>query len=313
MASDGILGSWARALRAANRSPATISSYLSDCGALEAWLAERGTDLLDATRDDIRAYLESLLDAGKAPATAARRYRSYVQFYKWAHSEDEIATNPMLKVSPPKVTADPPPIIRDPEMNKLLEVCRRNAQPRPPRGVEGETEAGARRRKFEGVRDLAMILVLASTGIRAGELMGIRVGDVNLEYETVSVSGKTGRRNVPLLPKVITEVEKYLRARRRHPQGAHTDALWIGDRGALSDSGLRQMLDRRCDEAGIGHINPHRFRHTFAHLAKSRGVSDDALMAVAGWKSPQMLARYAASAAEERGNAAIRKAFGGDF
>jgi len=313
MASDGILGSWARSLRAANRSPATIDSYLSDCRSLETWLAAQGTDLLDANRDHIRSYLEHLLDAGKAPATAARRYRSFVQFYKWAHGEEEIASNPMTKVSPPKVPVDPPDVIRDADMAKLLDACRRNAAPRPPRGIETETEAGARRRKFEAVRDLAMILLLASTGIRAGELMGIRVGDINLDHETVAVSGKTGRRNVVLLPKVVTEVEKYLRARRRHAQASGTDALWIGDRGALTDSGLRQMLERRCDDAGIGHINPHRFRHTFAHLAKLRGVSDDALMAVAGWKSPQMLVRYGASAAEERGNDAIRKAFGGDF
>jgi len=313
MADSVILGSWARSLRAANRSPATIDSYLRDCRSLESFLAADGHELVDAKRNEIRTYLAELLAAGKAPATAARRYRSYVQFFKWLHAEEEIVTNPMIGVTPPKVALDPPPVISDTEMARLLEVCRRNAQPRPPKGHEGETDAGATRRKFEGVRDLSMILVLASSGIRAGELMGIRVGDINLERETAGVSGKTGLRNVPLLPKVVTEVERYLRARRRHSQATRTDALWIGDRGALTGSGLRQMLERRCDDAGIGHINPHRFRHTFAHLAKVRGVSDDALMAVAGWKSPQMLVRYGASAAEERGIAAVRKAFGGDF
>jgi integrase len=47
-------------------------------------------------------------------------------------------------------------------------------------------------------------------------------------------------------------------------------------------------------------VHPHIFRHTFAHLWKAAGGSDDDLMRLAGWRSPQMLQRYGASAADER-------------
>jgi integrase len=70
------------------------------------------------------------------------------------------------------------------------------------------------------------------------------------------------------------------------------------------------MLDRRCAQAGIRHINPHLFRHTFAHEAKKRGMADEALMQIAGWRSSQMLHRYGASAAAERAREAHRKLFG---
>ena len=88
--------------------------------------------------------------------------------------------------------------------------------------------------------------------------------------------------------------------------------VWLGPRGPLTDSGLRQLLERRCAKAGIRPINPHLFRHTFAHEAKRRGMADDALMSVAGWRSPQVLHRYGASAAAERARESHRKLFGGE-
>ena len=71
------------------------------------------------------------------------------------------------------------------------------------------------------------------------------------------------------------------------------------------------MLDRRTADAGIGHINPHRFRHTFAHQAKRRGMTDGDLMLTAGWSTPAMLHRYGAVAAAERARDAHRRLFGG--
>ena len=80
----------------------------------------------------------------------------------------------------------------------------------------------------------------------------------------------------------------------------------------MTDSGLRQLLERRCHDAGLEPINAHRFRHTFAHRAKTRRMADDALMQVAGWRSPQMVQRYGASAAAERAREQHRKLFGDD-
>jgi integrase len=70
------------------------------------------------------------------------------------------------------------------------------------------------------------------------------------------------------------------------------------------------MLERRCEAAGIEHLNPHSFRHRFAHIWRVRGGGDSELMAVTGWRSPQMLQRYGRSAVAERARDQQRRLFG---
>lgn len=94
-------------------------------------------------------------------------------------------------------------------------------------------------------------------------------------------------------------MNRYLLARRRHRLAASSD-LWLSAKGRFTDSGVRQMLERRCDAAGIARMHPHQFRHTWAHLCKSRGMNDDDLMTLGAWRSREMLARYGRSAADER-------------
>lgn len=301
--------SWTRSLRAANRAPRTIDGYRSDLANLTAFLDWR--DPLNATRQDIEAFLVAGRDRGLADATIARQFRSLQQFYKWAEDEGEIDANPMAKMKPPTIAERPPDIITPDEFDKLVAACRGdrvNGQPRKTR--QNAVERG-RAFDFECRRDEAIVRMLWTTGVRAGEIMGLKLADVDLDAEQFVVTGKGNRqRIVVLVPEAVEALDRYLRARRRHD--AHREPwLWLGRKGRFGADGLRQMLERRCADAGIDPINPHRFRHTFAHEAKKRGMADEALMHVAGWRSPQMLRRYGASAAAERSREMHRKLFGG--
>jgi integrase len=75
---------------------------------------------------------------------------------------------------------------------------------------------------------------------------------------------------------------------------------------------VRQLLERRCDDAGIPHVHPHQFRHTFAHRWRLAGGDDDSLMRLVGWRTREMLHRYGSSVADVRAREAHRRLALGD-
>ncbi len=106
-------------------------------------------------------------------------------------------------------------------------------------------------------------------------------------------------RTVPFGKKTAAALDRYERQRRRH-HSADLPWFWVGRMGRLSDSGISQVVVRVGREAGLGRVNPHKFRHSFAHRWLAEGGQEGDLMMVAGWKDRQMLSRYGASAAAER-------------
>jgi integrase/recombinase XerD len=146
-----------------------------------------------------------------------------------------------------------------------------------------------------------------ATGVRLGEMAGVKLDSLARDEQSVFVIGKGDRgRWVPYSDKAAQALDRYLRMRRRH-EHADLDWLWIGQRGRLTPSGITQVLRRRAKQAGLSDVRPHRFRHTFAHEALDAGMAEGDLQELAGWRSPQMLARYGASARSERARRAYRR------
>ena len=284
-----LLASWRRHLTAQRMSPATLATYSAAVRGLDAFLAAQvmPQSVGSIHREQVEAFITSLLERWK-PATAHNRYRALRAFFGWLVEEGEILENPMARMKPPRLPEEPPPVLREADFRRILEVCERD-------------------KTFAGRRDDAILRVLIDTGARRGEVLGLRLEDVDLDQGLLRVTGKGSRtRFVPVGDQTVRSLDRYLRARARHAT-ATSPALWLSRRGMLRESGLADLVRDRGRQAGLTiRLHPHAFRHAYAHAMLAAGMQETDLMAVVGWKSRDMVARYAASTRAERAIAAAR-------
>jgi site-specific recombinase XerD len=281
--------SWRRSLAARRVSPATIGTYSTSVEQLSAFLHDRGMpETVGAIRrEHVEAFILDVLER-RAPATAHNRFRGCQAFFRWCLDEGEVRVSPMERMKPPKLPEAPVPVIRDVELRKLLAVCEKD-------------------RSFNGRRDAAILRCLLDSGIRRAELLGLKLADVDLDGGLLRVTGKGSRtRMVPIGTTTVQALDRYLRLRAKRPD-ADSPTFWLGRKGSLGETGLAVLVRQRGQQAGLGdHVHPHQLRHTYAHAMLSGGMAESDLMALAGWKSRDMLTRYAASTRAERAIAAGR-------
>jgi site-specific recombinase XerD len=309
--------SWMLALRADGKSKKTLKTYRESVDQLIRFLAsppalpdetavllkaaQRVSGPRDITATHLRAFMSYLLALHK-PSTANNRYRGLQQWFRWMASEDEIEYSPFAKLNPPTVPEEPVAVVPVEHIKAVLGTCKI--------------------RTFVNLRDEAIIRLFCDTGVRVSEMAGLmreadgdqRVPHIDLEQQIIWVLGKGRRfRGVPFGAKTGLSVDRYIRERRKHKL-AWRQELWLGEnmRGPLTAGGIDQLVARRARVAGVPHIHPHQYRHTWAHQYRKSGGDRGDLKRLGGWKSDQMVDRYGASAADERAQQDYRKRSFGD-
>jgi integrase/recombinase XerC len=145
----------------------------------------------DATREDVESFIIDQ-PATKSPATAAIRYRSLQQWYRWLLEEDELERSPMANMKPLQDPEQPVPIVADDKIKKLLKVC------------EGKG--------FDDRRDTAIIRLFADIGGQLSEIGDLSVNDMKWDDEGAIVTGKGDRRRaLPFRPSAAQAFDRYLR------------------------------------------------------------------------------------------------------
>ena len=231
----------------------TIESYRRDIMQLDSWLRKSGRAALDrAGAEDLQAFLAHRIDDRHAsPRSTARLTSALKRFYRHLIREKITTDDPSARIESPKLNRALPKSLPEDDVGALL--------------------AAPDARTALGMRDGVMLEVLYASGLRASELVTLKIGQLSLEMGVVRVMGKGSKeRLVPLGETATDMVQRYLSgARIDILNGQKSDDLFVTARGrAMTRQMFWHLIKRHALNAGIrAPISPHTLRHAFAtHL-----------------------------------------------
>jgi integrase/recombinase XerD len=228
----------------------TIQSYSRDLTSFLGYLDKRGISPMKTTRDDITDYIESL-QGSLSLRSITRAVSALKMFFRFLINEGKITESPTRLLESIKLPRRLPDILSGAEVDLLL------SQPDPSNNL--------------GMRDKAMLEVLYATGLRVSELIGLRLGNINLEAGYVRTIGKgTKERMVPMGDKARDAIKSYIHGGRPGLlKGRTSNNLFLNASGhQMSRQGFWKIIRKYGIIADIKkNITPHSLRHSFAsHL-----------------------------------------------
>lgn len=189
-------------------------------------------------------------------------------FFRWLVAEELLAVSPMERIPAPIARPDQVEPFTPDDLRALIAAAEKSKQPR---------------------RDKALIYFLLDTGVRAGELVGLQVADLDIPQRHARVLGKGNKeRTVHFEAHTARALWAYLQRQAK----TDADHVFSGQRGPMSVSGLRQCIERLGEAAGVNDAYPHRFRHTFAIEFLRSGGQAFALQHILGHTNSQMTQKY---------------------
>lgn len=238
--------------------PSTVKAYRADVAAFCQWAGRLGLDDPAAVdRRVLRRYLAYLSTRRYARRTVARKASALRRYFGWLRRTGVLTADPSLGLTAPSGEGRLPKVLGHDQLHHLLDA------PEPLGTRTGSDEATERALRH---RDDAILELLYGSGLRVGELTGLRTGDLDLDRSRATVWGKGARqRVVPVSVPAMAALRRWLAERPRllAPSTA-ADVLFVNRRGRpLTPRDARRVLDSRSSAP----THPHALRHTFAtHL-----------------------------------------------
>jgi integrase/recombinase XerD len=257
------------------RAVATLAAYRRDLRTYVGWLRESGRELSEVTEDDLAAFLQAQRARGLAPASVARTMVPVRALHRFLADEGRTATDPGAHVELPRVPRGLPKALTEEEVGRLLDA------------PVGDGPAI--------LRDRAMLEVLYGTGVRVSELVGLDLGDVDLDAALVRAFGKGSKeRIVPLGVPAVRALVAWLgpggrpaMAPEQWRRRGDAEAVFLNARGGrLSRQGAWDVLRRYAAAVGLeGKLSPHVLRHSCATHMLDHGADIRAVQELLGHAS----------------------------
>jgi len=231
----------------------TIAAYRNDLDQFLSYLEkERVLSWKEASRAHILDYILALKDREYAPSTVTRKISSVKSFFHFLVADGVLGDDPTAAVDSPQVGKHLPHPLSPEKVARLLAEPAKSNTPR-------------------GLRDRALLELMYATGMRASEVVGLKVDAVDLEARTVRCVGKGNKERVlPLHARAREALDAYLEiGRTKLVRGRAEKMLFLNHHGwPLTRQGLWLIIKGYAAAAGIGNqVTPHTLRHSFAtHL-----------------------------------------------
>lgn len=234
----------------------------------EHMLSQTKKEIRKITTDEMRSYLTDYQKRNNCSnVTIDNIRRNISSFFTWLEEEDYILKSPMRRIHKIKTKTVVKSVITDEGIEQLRDHCTQ-------------------------IRDLAMIDLLYSTGIRVGELVNLNIGDIDFEERECVVYGKGDKeRRVYFDAKAKVHLTEYIESREDKNPALFVTLDAPYDR--LKISGVEIRLRQLGRELGLERIHPHKFRRTMATRAIDKGMPIEQVQKILGHSQIDTTMQYA--------------------
>lgn len=216
----------------------------------------------------IRKYLNYLYEKKYTNKTISRHISSLRSFFKYLLKKKIINNNPMTLISNPKIEKKLPKFVPYHELEQILNVFDTNTS--------------------LDYRNSLILELLYSTGIRVGELVNIKIKDIELNKKEIRILGKGNKERIVLFGSRCSKLlEQYLNTFYKEYNSKNSDYLLLGVRGnKINDREVRKVVDEAVKRAGVKlNVSPHVLRHTFATHMLNEGADLKSVQQLLGHES----------------------------